>query len=126
MYKALVIDDDSYSLQLLTAMLGRYDYDVHTSNRGDHGVDMAHDLLPDLILVDLLMPKSTYDGAEVAQILRSSPGFENTPIVAISAADATTIRKQLIDSLFTDFVQKPITIDKLDTMIESLDQINKA
>lgn len=126
MHKALIIDDDAQNLRLLTVMLGRFNYDVYTAQRGDIGVDMAHDLLPDIILVDLLMPKATYDGLEVTQLLRGHPKFHLTPIIAISAADAHTIKDQLNNQMFTDFIQKPITLDKLEIVFSELNRRNTA
>jgi len=126
MHTALIIDDDPLNLRLLSAMLTRFDFEVDTAGRGDHGVDMAYKIKPDLILVDLLMPKSTYDGLEVAQILKDSGKFETTPIVAISAADTHTIRKQIVNDLFVDFVQKPITLEKLELLFGRLNQLDIA
>lgn len=126
MYTALIIDDDPLNLRLMSAMVARFDYTVQTCQRGDHGVEMAKELQPDLIMVDLLMPKSTYDGVTVVQHLRDLPTFQSIPIVAISAADANTIQQQLVDKLFTDFVQKPITLEKLETLFSRLSQRDTA
>lgn len=110
---ALIIDDDPLNLRVLSSMLNRHDYDVTTSERGDHGIDLAIQLQPDLILLDLLMPQPTYDGVEVIKRLRALPDFQLTPIVAVSAADTHTMKKMINDNLFTDFMQKPITLDIL-------------
>ena len=126
MRTALIIDDDTQNLRLLTVMLRRFDYDVHTAQRGDHGVEMAKELNPDLILVDLLMPKATLDGLEVTKLLRAIPAFQVTPIIAISAADAHTIQDQLVNQSFTDFMQKPITLDKLEAIFTKLNRKNTA
>ena len=126
MHKALIIDDDNLNLQLMSAMLSHYGYEVHTSQRGDHGINLAQDIQPDLIIIDLLMPKATFDGVKSAQMLRSLPQFQLTPIIAISAADSETIQNLLFDSQFTDFIQKPITLDKLDRILAHFDHPNTA
>lgn len=121
MYKALIIDDDDLNLRLMSAMLGHFRYDVYTSLRGDHGIELAQEIQPDLILIDLLMPKATYDGVKCVQILRSFPQFQMTSIIAVSAADTQTIQSLLLNGSFTDFIQKPITIDKLNQVLARLD-----
>lgn len=123
---ALVIDDDPHNLRLLSAMISRFGYDVYSCERGDKGVDKAKEIQPDLVAVDLLMPKSTYDGLQVAKVLRSLPVFKTTPIIAVSAADAHTIKMQLVDSLFNDFVQKPITLEKLESLFDRLSRRDTA
>ena len=117
MPKALIIDDDKLNLRLLSAMLNHLGYDVFSSLQGNHGVKVAQEIAPDVILLDLLMPKSTYDGVRTMEVLRSLPEFEYTPIIAISAADAQTIQGLLS---FTDFMQKPISLAKLKTLLANL------
>ena len=126
MHKVLIIDDDSLNLRLMSAMFAHYGYEVYSSQRGDHGIDMAQTIQPDLIIIDLLMPKATYDGVRSVQTLRSLPQFAMTPIVAVSAADVETIQRSLVNGAFTDFMQKPITLEKLDQLIARLDLQNTA
>ena len=126
MQKALIIDDDSLNLRLMNAMLTHFKYDVYTCERGDQGVEMAKQIQPDLILIDLLMPKATYDGVEAVHVLRQLPQFQLTPIVAISAADSQTIKSVLSSGLFTAFMQKPITRDGMEVLLASLDQPDTA
>ncbi len=124
MSTVLIIDDDAQNLRLLQMMLNRFEHDVHIVQRGDEGVEIAQQINPDVILLDLLMPKTTYDGVQVVNILRSLPHFQQTPIIAISAADAHTIQEQLDSKLFTDFLQKPITLNKLEALFDKLKQYN--
>lgn len=124
MYKTLVIDDDKLNLKLMSAMLTQLGHDVYTCERGDHGIEMALEIQPDLVMLDLLMPKPTYDGEEVVRILREIPQFRDVPIVAVSAADAQTIQQLLASGLFTDFLQKPITRESLNVVLNRLDHRN--
>lgn len=126
MLKALVIDDDSPNLQLMAAMLSHYNYDVYTNERGDQGIEMAIKIHPDVIFLDLLMPKTTYDGMEVVRLLRDMPQFQTTPVVAISAADTETINEILNSGLFTDFLQKPINRDGLIALLTRLNLLDIA
>jgi CheY-like chemotaxis protein len=122
MYKVLIIDDDPLNLKLMSAMLAHLGYDVHTSERGDHGIDIAEAVEPDLIIVDLLMPKKTYNGVKTVLALRGLPQFQMTPIIAVSAADIETIQNFLAQGSFTDYIQKPITLDKLSQLFAWIDQ----
>lgn len=126
MNKALIIDDDNLNLRLMSAMLEYMGFEVYTTQRGDHGVDIAQSIEPDLIIIDLLMPKVTFDGVKSVQALRSLPQFRMTPIVAVSAADTETIQQSLLCGEFTDYMQKPITLDKLDLLFERLNRQNTA
>jgi len=126
MYKALAIDDDILNLKLISAMLTQAGYTVYTCERGDQGIEMAVDIQPDLILLDLLMPKPTYDGVEVVQILREMPQFYDIPIIAVSAADAQTIQALLNNGLFTNYLQKPLTREALHAILDRLDHRDKA
>lgn len=126
MYKALVIDDDKLNLRLMTAMLTQVGYEVFACERGDHGIEMALEIQPDVIMLDLLMPKPTYDGEEVVRLLREMPEFQDASIVAVSAADAQTIQKLVNSGLFTDFLQKPITRDALNVVLDRLNHRNTA
>lgn len=122
MNKVLVIDDDPMCLRLMSAMLTHLGHDVHTSLRGNQGVDMAIEINPDVVMIDLLMPKPTYDGVQVAEILRSMAQFIYTPLVIISAADIQTMQKLLTNGMFNDFLQKPITYEAVATIFPRLSQ----
>ena len=126
MYKALVIDDDPLNLRLMSAMLNQHGYETYTSERGDLGIEVAVEIQPHLIMLDLLMPKPTYDGIQVVEILREMPKFQTVPIIAVSAADSQTIQSLLSGGQFTDFLQKPITRDALYTVLSRLNHRNTA
>jgi CheY-like chemotaxis protein len=80
----LVIDDDPDIVALLIAALEAADYDVVATVDGE-ALQVAHDVQPDLILLDIMMPGM--DGVEVCQRLRQDPVTETTPIIVMSAQD---------------------------------------
>lgn len=87
--KILLVDDDTVMCSLLSSLLGRQGFQVRTAGNGQEGVKTALTWLPDLILMDLMMP--VMDGFEAAKTLGADPRTEHIPIVGFSGAfDANT------------------------------------
>lgn len=91
-YVILVVDDNSNVLELIRETLEGDEYDVITISEGAKAVDTALKELPDLILLDLIMPD--VDGMKVLKMLRKKVEFQNTPIVFLTATkDEKTVRQ---------------------------------
>ena len=80
--KVLVIDDDPGIVETIEAILEDAGYDVLSSVNGA-ALQIAHDVQPDLILLDIMMP--VMDGVEVSKRLRADPVTQHIPIVVMSA-----------------------------------------
>jgi CheY-like chemotaxis protein len=81
--KLLIVDDDPDTLRLVGLMLERQGYQVITASDGPKAIELAVKELPDLILLDVMMPGM--DGVEVAQKLRSGDTTEDIPIIMFTA-----------------------------------------
>lgn len=81
----LVIDDDSSARDLLQRLLEREGYQVHTSDRGKKGLEMARQVRPDVITLDALMPEM--DGWTVLGALKQDPELARIPVVMVSFVD---------------------------------------
>jgi len=82
--RILVVDDEANITELLKLNLektGRYS--VRTANKGAEVLGAARDFMPDLILLDIMMPGM--DGGDVAAQIKSEPAFKRTPIVFLTA-----------------------------------------
>lgn len=84
--RLLVIDDDDGIRAMLHVALSIEGFDVHLAENGYEGLALAREVLPDVIVLDIMMPQ--IDGYEVLRALRSSPATANIPVVMASALSA--------------------------------------
>ncbi len=85
--KILVIDDERITTELVQAFLERYDFEVVCAYDGVEGLEVARAEKPDLILLDIVLPKM--DGFNVCEELRSDPDFKDVRIVMFTAKGLT-------------------------------------
>jgi CheY-like chemotaxis protein len=104
----LVVDDDPDIVALLISALEAADYKVAATVDGE-ALRVAHDLRPDLILLDIMMPGM--DGVEVCQHLREDPVTEETPIIVMSAQHRLRTTAPLM--LVNGRLPKPFDLDRL-------------
>ena len=78
----LIVEDDQVLLRALYLTFHKGDYTVATATDGDTAIKMAGRLKPDIILLDLLLPK--VDGFSVIKILKSNPSLKHIPIIVLS------------------------------------------
>jgi len=80
--KILIIEDEKILRELLSAKLLREGYDVETAKDGAEGLRVTQEVRPDLVLLDIFMPKLS--GFEVLEILRNDVQLRNIPVIVIS------------------------------------------
>lgn len=114
----LVIDDEPFIIRILKTILESAGYRVLTADNGLEGMKKCKDIIPDLILLDLMMPE--VDGYEFTQIIRSEKGFEGIPIVILSARSLTQDQGKAFKMGANFYMQKPIEREKLLGVIENL------
>lgn len=103
-YRVLIVDDDKDILELLRYNLEKEGYDVCVINKGIDSIKTAVAFKPDLIVLDILMPK--INGLEVCKKLRAYEGFRNTYIFFLTALSDRKIRKEAFEMGGDDFIQK--------------------
>jgi CheY-like chemotaxis protein len=81
--KVIVIDDDIISQNILRSILAQAGYSVVVASDGDEGIKRINDDLPDLIILDIMMPGK--DGGDVAAALKENPETKDIPIVFVSS-----------------------------------------
>jgi len=79
----LIIDDDIISQNMLRSTLTQAGYSVIVTSNGEEGIKKASEQLPDLIILDIMMPEM--DGGEVAIILKNDPTTKDIPIIFLSS-----------------------------------------
>lgn len=92
-FKILCVDDDSVIRGVMSMILERQGFHVRTAHSGPAGVKTALDWLPDLILMDLMMP--IMDGFEAAALLRANPRTAHIPVVAFTTMNETNMQAQI-------------------------------
>jgi DNA-binding response OmpR family regulator len=100
--RVLVVEDDEAIAQVLQRTLRLEGYDVKIAADGVLALDEAHSFLPDLIILDLGLPR--LDGIEVAKRLRES---DDVPILVLTARDAVEARVEGLDAGADDYLVKP-------------------
>lgn len=106
MQTILVVDDDAGQRMLTRAALEAAGYVVEEADRGDTGLEMAKQLRPDLLLLDVMMPG--LDGFQVCEAVRATPEISHIPAVLVTALEDTESINRGFDAGATDFLTKPI------------------
>ncbi|MFZ2325217.1 MAG: response regulator [Ignavibacteriaceae bacterium] len=118
MKRILVIDDLPENVFMLQDRLEHEGYEVLTAYDGYSGIDKAKNDLPDLILLDVMMPDIT--GLEVCQILVNDPVTKDIPIILVTAKSGAEDTKEGLEAGAFDYIKKPFN------RIELLARVNSA
>lgn len=116
--KILIADDEPDILEILEYNLTAEGYTVFKAKDGDEALIQAKQQQPDLIILDVMMPRKT--GMEVCQILRSQPGFSNTLIIMLTALSDETSHVKGLEMGADDYVSKPISPKVLISRVNAL------
>ncbi|CCO22702.1 response regulator [Maridesulfovibrio hydrothermalis] len=103
--KILIIDDEPFNLEFLEIVLRQKGYNILTATNGRDGRNLAEKELPDLILLDIMMPGE--NGFECATVLRLSPETSEIPIIFLTALDDAKNTTKGYDAGAVDFIIKP-------------------
>ncbi|MGH7603916.1 MAG: diguanylate cyclase [Gemmatimonadaceae bacterium] len=120
-YKILVVDDHEDNVELLKARLEARGYQVEGANDGQTALDKVGSWCPDLILLDVMMPKM--DGMEVARRLKARIAKKEvpfTPIIMQTALDSTENKVEGMDAGADDYITKPINFAELEVRVQSM------
>jgi DNA-binding response OmpR family regulator len=125
--RILIIDDDAYIRRVIEFAFQQEAYEVFSASDGEEGLRKAKELQPDIIILDILMPKM--DGYEVCRSLKVDPFLAPVPVVMLSALGNTEVSSSKkdtglffqsldnklrgLDSGAVEFISKPIAIKKL-------------
>jgi two-component system KDP operon response regulator KdpE len=113
--RILIADDDPQILRALRVTLRARGYEIFTADDGAQALEMAAENHPDLVVLDLGMPK--LDGVEVIQGLR---GWTQIPILVVSGRTDAADKVDALDAGADDYVTKPFAIDELLARIRAL------
>src|SRR3979411_3237912 len=116
MPSVLIIEDDDESRRATAALFGKADWKVFEAADGDSGIELAIRNRPEVILCDLLMPKS--NGFQVCRTIRQQ--LQPTKIIVVSGRDYAVDRASALEAGADEFLLKPI---KWEVQQESIDRL---
>jgi two-component system, cell cycle response regulator DivK len=111
----LVVEDFEDSRFMMRRLLEMAGYCVVEASDGEQAVRMAVESRPELILMDLSLPKM--DGLAATRQIRQKKGFKQVPIVAVSAHDSPQSRNDALEAGCNEYVTKPIDFDSLNEIL---------
>jgi DNA-binding response OmpR family regulator len=118
MTKVLVVEDDFALGENITAMLKGEGFDVRFAPDGKQGLDLAQSFVPDIVLLDLMIPNVS--GFDVCRALRSEAKTQGIKILVMTGLDRTADVEKAFSSGATDYLVKPFDRDRLMGKIKKL------
>lgn len=118
----LIVDDEPFVRATIEALLGR-DYRLVCADDGPTALEIAQNLTPDVILLDVMMPGM--DGFEVCRRLRATPALAAAPIILITALDDRNSRLRGIEAGADEFITKPFDPIELRARVRTIIQLNR-
>jgi len=112
------VEDNPDLLRILQRQLEDRGYDSIVATNGKEAVKMATSKLPDLIVMDIIMPER--DGFQAARLIRKNPKTRSIPMLASTAKISDADTQECLESGFNDHIAKPFTAMQLASRIEKL------
>lgn len=119
----LVVDDEVNNLNVIVAQLGAEDYAIVTAGSGEEALEAIDRRLPDLILLDAMMPGIS--GFDVAEILKNEERTTNIPIIMLTALGDSSSRMAALKNGVEEFLTKPVARAELVMRIRNLLRMKK-
>jgi len=116
--KILVVDDEVNITQILEFSIGAEGFEVISAQNGEEAIEKARREQPDLIILDIMMPK--IDGYEACRILKANPLTKNIPVVLLTAKGRDIDKRLGMEVGATDYIVKPFSPNKLVERIHQL------
>ena len=113
----LIIEDNKDMRLFLRTILGKH-YEIHDAENGEKGLELAYDIVPDLIIADIILPGQT--GLKVTEVLKQDIRTSHIPIILLTARASMEAQIVGIRSKADAFVAKPFNLEYLDETIKNL------
>jgi len=121
--RILVVDDTPANVKLLEDLLGFHGYEVEAATSGEEALEAIRERLPDLMLLDVLMPGLS--GYDVCRAVRADPALAMLPVVLVTALEDREERVKGLDAGADDFLSKPVNPPELLARVRSLLRIKR-
>ncbi|MCP4175757.1 MAG: response regulator [Fuerstiella sp.] len=116
--RILIADDNEQNRELLDAYLADQDYQILMANDGRHTMEQVDAQQPDLILLDIMMPKMS--GYEVCEQLKADPEKRSIPVLMVTALNEQGDIEKAVNAGCDDYLTKPVNQLELKTRVRSL------
>ena len=114
----LVVEDEPHIVDLLSFLMKQAGYSVQVARDGDTAVRMFENRQPDLVLLDVMLPRQ--DGYQVCRAIRANPEWAGTKIIMLSAKGREFDRRKGIELGADDYVTKPFSNREILTRVDKL------
>ncbi len=121
MKKILIVDDEQDIVESLKFVLEAVDYTCYCAYNGEDGLRLAKEILPDLIILDVMMPK--INGYKISRLLKYDNKYKNIPILMITARSQEEDKLIGEETGVNEYITKPF---ELDYVVEKVNQYLKA
>ena len=121
--KILIVDDEPFNLDLLEQELAEQDYTIERANDGEEALQKVESFLPDVILLDYMMPK--LNGIEVVKRLRQDERYKLIPVILVTAKGSLEDKVRGLDAGADDYVVKPFDSFELLARVRSMLRIKQ-
>ena len=118
MPRILLVEDNEMNRDMLSRRLIKKGYEVEIAVDGQEGHDMAHQIMPDLILLDMSLP--IMDGWEIARRLKANDDTKQIPIIALTAHAMAGDREKSLEAGCDDYDTKPVDFKRLRGKINAI------
>lgn len=118
MSKVLIVEDNEMNRDMLSRRLCRRGYEVVIAIDGEEGVSMAASEAPDIILMDMSLPK--IDGWEATRRIKANDALKTIPVIALTAHAMISDRDKALEAGCDDYDTKPIDLPRLLGKLEKL------
>ncbi len=116
--KILIVEDNPQNMRLIEMVLRAKGYTLFKATDGEEALDMAMRERPDLIIMDMELPKLS--GLEVTRKLRETPAFSSIPIIAVTAYAMKGDKEKFVDGGCDAYLSKPINTRELPGVIAQM------
>jgi two-component system cell cycle response regulator DivK len=114
--KILIVEDNEDNRVLFVDVLAIHGYDITTANNGQEGVELARQMMPDLILMDIQMP--VMDGITAASILKADLATSGLKIIAVTSFAMRGDEEKFLAAGFDDYLCKPLDTRELPVLVK--------
>jgi class 3 adenylate cyclase/CheY-like chemotaxis protein len=116
--RLLIVDDNPMNVDIFRTRLAAHGYDIVTATNGEDALSLAQDVQPDLILLDIMMPK--VDGLEVCRRLKSNPSLPFIPIILVTSKADTEDVVRGLEAGADEYLTKPVDQAALVARVKSM------
>ena len=116
--KILIIDDEEDIQKLLKIRLQQENFNVAVAEDGDVGIKMAEQELPDMILLDIMMPRM--DGYTCLKEIRKLPKTRDIPVLMLSGKEEEKVKDLFAFQKISGYIEKPFELDNLVSKVKDI------